>query len=555
MDPLSARAIFREAARRSGADIAKVLPPASPYRVPQLLDRKHAPQWAAFSDPSPKIAIDAGGRSGKTTGSIRWLIMGALESPRSVNVFIGLTREEAKLLAWDEIKDVNDLFGLGLTFNEANLMARAPNGAKIWVTGVDQKKHVRKLRGLKYRRIVLEECGAQGSHLKELVQDVLEPRTVDLNGQICMLGTPNAARAGFFFDAVHAVNGVKGWSHHHWTLFENPYMAHARKWVQEELFDKRGWTPEHPTYRREYLGEWVRDDSAMVYDFQPGRNTYKVLPEAEKWNCVLGMDIGWRDATAFVVWGWRKGDPNLYLLYAFKRSKITLTRIFKIVEKLRQSYRLRAIVVDPANAGRAIVEEANERWAKEAGGIKMEAAKKTEKKAHIELMNDDLNTGRVKILADSPLAEEWTLLQWDETGEDEDERFENHLADAALYGWRRAQHFRQKPPPEGPPKGSAEWERQLAREAARNLERKHKRKIKRPALEVDPLGSSTRFLRCCANTAWKRTKRRPTAHARSNLRSPRIYPSASRSRYTWNSRRAAEKSASKTSSRLRLVAA
>ena len=335
-------------------------------------------------------------------------------------------------------------------------------------------------RGHKYRRVVVEECGAQGPHLKELILDVIEPRTADLSGQIAMLGTPNAARAGFFFEACTGL--AKGWSHHHWTLFDNPYLPHARQWVQENLFDARGWTAEHPTYCREYLGLWVRDDSAMVYDYREDRNTYAVLPEAEKWHCVLGIDLGWRDSTAFFVWGWRKGDPNLYELYAFKRPKMTLSAMFRIINKLRESYRIRAIVADPAGQGRMLIEEANERWRTELGGLEMESAEKSEKNAHIELFNDDLRTGRVKVRPDSPIVSEWVLLQWDETGEDEDERFENHLSDAALYGWRRAQHFRQKPPPEKPKIGTREWERQLAR----RLERKH-RKIRNPDLLTDPL--------------------------------------------------------------------
>ncbi len=419
-------------------------------------------------------------------------MMGALMAPRSMNPFIGLTRAEAKLLAWDEIKAVNDSFGLGFTFNEADLIARAPTGAKVWVTGADQQKHIRKMRGHKFRRIVLEECGAQGSHLKELVEDVLEPRTADLHGQICMLGTPNAARAGFFFDAIHGLNGAKGWSHHHWTLFDNPYLPHAREWVQKNLFEDRGWTDDHPTYRREYLGEWVRDDAAMVYDYRDDRNTFTVLPEVDSgWRAVLGIDFGWRAASAFFVWGWHPSQPGLHELYSMKRPKMTVTAIMKQVEKLHENFGFKAIVGDPGGLGVTIIEELNERWRKELKGIEIEAAQKTAKKDHIVLFNDDLRTGRIKVRKDSPIVEEWTLLQWDESGEDEDDRFENHLSDASLYSWRRAQHYRHKPKTEAPPKGTPAWERRLEREHTRRLEKLHKPKthLGSPLLR-DPLSKS-----------------------------------------------------------------
>lgn len=429
MDDVSARIILKAYARRTGIDIAKLLPEQKKktVRIPDLLDKKHRKQYVAFSDPASKIAIDAGGRSGKTTGSLRWLMMGALMAPRSMNPFIGLTRAEAKLLAWDEIKAVNEHYDLGFTFNEADLIARAPNGAKVWVTGADQQKHIRKMRGHKYKRIVIEECGAQGAHLKELVLDVLEPRTADLKGQICMLGTPNAARAGFFFEACKGLAGAKGWSHHHWTLFDNPYLPHARAWVQENLFEARGWTEDHPTYQREYLGNWVRDDASIVYAFEEKRNTYKTLPEVEKWHAVLGIDTGWKDSTAFVVWGWNRAHPALHELFAFKRPKMIPSAIMKLVKKLRETFHLRAVVIDPAGVGTFLVEELNQRHREELGGLEVELAEKNAKRDHIELFNDDLRTGKIRVRNDSPILEEWHLLQWDETGEDEDARFENHL--------------------------------------------------------------------------------------------------------------------------------
>jgi hypothetical protein len=486
VDPLSARRLLEEVARRTGADPAAFLPKSEPVRVPRLLDPKHQKQLTAYSDPSAKLAIDAGGRSGKTTGSIRWLLEGALLAPRSMNPFIGLTRAEGKLLAWDELKAVNDQFRLGFSFNEQDLIARAPNGGKVWVTGADKQREIRKLRGHKYRRVVVEECGAQGPHLKELVEDVIEPRTADLRGQIAMLGTPNAARAGFFFDAVHGLNGAKGWSHHHWTLFDNPYIPHARQWVRENLFDARGWTEDHPTYCREYLGKWVRDDAAMVYAFERSRNTYAALPQVEKWSAVLGIDTGWRDSTAFFVWGWNRAYPALHELFAFKRPKMIPSSMIKLIVKLRESFHLRAIVIDPAGVGRFLIEELNERYANELGGIEVELAEKNAKRDHIELFNDDMRTGKLLVRPDSPVVEEWALLQWDETGDNEDERFENHLADAALYGWRRAQHFRHKPTPTGPQPGTPEWERQHAREISRRIEKTHRRKQGISPLERDP---------------------------------------------------------------------
>ena len=58
--------------------------------------------------------------------------------------------------------------------------------------------------------------------------------------------------------------------------------------------------------------------------------------------------------------------------------------------------------------------------------------------------------------------DEWRLLQWDEDRPKEDDRFENHLSDAALYAWRESRHYASVPREVEPEVGSEEYYKRLS---------------------------------------------------------------------------------------------
>jgi hypothetical protein len=122
---------------------------------------------------------------------------------------------------------------------------------------------------------------------------------------------------------------------------------------------------------------------------------------------------------------------------------------------LRDKYRPYKIIIDAGGLGKKIQEELNQRYS-----LTIEAAEKERKFEFISFMNSDLEQGYIKIPDNSPLAAEMRLLTKDEEKfKDgvlkEDERFDNHLCDAALYAWRFIYNYRFKEPP---PKKTAEQE-------------------------------------------------------------------------------------------------
>ena len=100
-----------------------------------------------------------------------------------------------------------------------------------------------------------------------------------------------------------------------------------------------------------------------------------------------------------------------------------------------------------------VVEEINQRF-----GLNLEPAEKVHKKDFIELMNDDFKNGNIEIGEGmEDYTDELEVLQWDDDGKREDERFPNDVCDAALYAWREARHWTYEYEPNDPQPGTNEF--------------------------------------------------------------------------------------------------
>jgi len=223
---------------------------------------------------------------------------------------------------------------------------------------------------------------------------------------------------------------------------------------------KRGWDDNHPTWLREWRAQWVNDASALFYAFAEPRNVHN-LPEEKLrgrgWVHVLGWDLGFRDDMAKVVWAFHPDDACLYEAFSWKEPGASLEKCNALDEELHRRFNVCARVADTGGGGAMLVEEHSRRWP----GHSYEAAKKTEKYAHVVLFNDDMRCGRVKVREGSPLHQEMATLpkdpDWpDEKAPREDPRFPNHCCDAGLYGWRRAYHFTHEHQEEKPAPGTPE---------------------------------------------------------------------------------------------------
>lgn len=474
--------MLAELTREAAALEARILREAPPPREIQCA----FPQQRAYVyDDSQLQAAFCTRRAAKSySGGLKGYRIAA-KYPRSAVLIAGLHRLEIKRIYWEPIlKRISDEQGLGVVFNETELTARLPNRSIVYLLGMDaNEKEKRKALGQKFPCVIIDEAQDWMTDVNTLVFHVLKPAVADYRGQICLQGTPGLIAKGLFYDVT--TGKEPGWKLHEWTTHDNEAPAPdgsgktcAQQWSDEiaELKRMKPGVENTPAFRRNYLREWVVDEDKLVYRYVTGRNEFSgKLPFVEgpgRWHYILGIDLGYNDDTAFVLWAFHDSDPTLYGLETFKKPGLDITGVAQLAKSYdaARGGDIEAMVIDGSNK-QAVAEMSNRH-----GLGKLVPADKTGKGDFIELMNADYITGRIKLAPQcAPLKEEYAALIWDDKSATRQEHpaCPNHAADAGLYGWRYCYQYMSKVPEKKPAVGSPEWiaaqERALFEKAQRDV--------------------------------------------------------------------------------------
>lgn len=424
--------------------------------TPKFLDGVYKLQDEFIEHPSKFKAFFATRRSGKSYTGGLYALKTAYENPGCSVVYIALTHDSArKIMFKDVLKPLNRKLRLHAKFNETNLTVTLPNGSVVYLVGADSSEDEKnKLLGQKYKLAIIDEAASFTIDLRELVYGTLKPAMADLGGTIVMLGTPGNLTKSLFFDIT--TGKEPGWHVVHANTSANPYMAEKWRKEIEELTANQPYIIETPFFKQMYLGQWVIDLDSLVYKFNEDRNVYTDLPMLSngEWQYLLGVDLGYEDASAFVVVAYHEHNKVLFIMDTFSKSKMDITDVADKVRQFKTTYDISKIIIDGAN--KQAVEEIQKRH-----GIALTTADKTGKSDFIEIMNAELILGRIKVHSTKAraLVDEWLGLIWKEKGTKREEHpnCPNHLADACLYAWRYCYSYLSEPLKPKPQPGTKDW--------------------------------------------------------------------------------------------------
>jgi len=416
-------------------------------------------QHAAWSDPSDRKAILTSRRAGKTELVIRDCVHDARHRTDTDYAYVALTRRSAEEIVWNRIlKPLNRKYQLCSEFREQKLRMILPGNCRITLFGADKPGWMETFRGSYYRRVILDECGSYRINLDKFVHEIVEPTLVDQQGTLWMVGTPGRVPSGMWWEMTRPEVALRrpGWSFHNWTVEDNPHM---REQFRKLYARKKALNPDidtDPSFLREWRGLWVVEDQVdNVYGFSPERNVAAVHEKDPEDHYVLGVDFGWHDDTAFVVGVWREDSPTWTVLESYKAPHLDITATAERIKEYIERYPGVHIVGDQKRS--QLLEEMRVRH-----GIPLARAEKADKHDWIRLINTDLRAGNILVVdPDSqPLVDEWIFLKkkhkpngdWVEhPGQP------NHCADAHLYAYRYAHHYRFEPIEEPMQKFSRQW--------------------------------------------------------------------------------------------------
>lgn len=450
-------------------------------------------------------------RSGKSFGMTSLVLEHGERHPNSRILVISLTLKSTKENYWSSapggIFAQDYMYSLNLSFNHTELTWTHENGSRGRLAGAETKADIEYFRGAAAEAdvIIIDECKSFAPDLlSQLIVDVIKPGLMTRRGKLIMGGTPGSIPEGPFYAATEPTNRVKWrnpdtgeeeerttcipytgrvvsqedgrWSLHSWTIQENTAKKH--QWEEALIIKSTDYNNDdlHPVWRREYLGEWVTDSDELVYAFakckkkgmctwipDPNGDSNGLNPEHGPWRLVMGLDFGYEDSCAIVVSAWSDTRQELKHVYDWKSPHLTIDDFTKHIHRAIKICGKPDVIVGDAGAlGKMIVETINQRYA-----LGIIPAEKKDKYDHIELVNSDFHSNRIKVILGSGLDQELSALQWDlskdkklliRTGKlREDPSCENHLSDAFLYSWRYTYHFWAKERKPEVIQGSAEW--------------------------------------------------------------------------------------------------
>lgn len=420
-----------------------------------------------------KVAV-CSRRAGKSLGIIGDAVDLCQSEKRVRVLYITLTRENCVEIIWPDLLRILEESKINCKINQQRLSVTFPNGSVFSCAGAKDKREIGKFRGRKLRRIYIDEAQNFPTYLQSMIEEDLIPTLRDLRGEMFVTGTPGPLKRGFFYDI--ASNGR--WESHKWTAFENPHMHNPdglyglpqvdlEKTLEEERATT-GHRKDDPKYMRETYGEWTEDTNALVFKFDSVKNVTSKMPP--KLTYIMGIDLGYNDADALAVIGYSHEQNQVYLVEELVTRKQGITELVKQIEMLRTKYNPIKLVMDAGGLGKKIQEEIQRRHT-----IPLQAADKQRKLEYIELLNDDLRTGKFQAVPNSKFEADCYLVQWDRDPEDPSKlivskQFHSDICDAVLYAWRECYHYIKQDALEKPDKSSDTYMDSLEAKEAEEME-------------------------------------------------------------------------------------
>lgn len=418
---------LQEAQRRAKGREGKVAP----------LMRLMSPLQRQFiEDPSRFKIARCSRRAGKSYGIAGYLIKTCIEHPNSPTLYLGLTRDSAKEAVWSILIDLLTTLGIAHEARPSSLRITFSNGSFIQLFGADVPNAAARLRGRKFRLIAVDETGFYSA--VDSLMPVLLPTLSDYSGSLVMASSPGIMLSGFFYEA-DVGDMADQWSHYHWTMFDNPifmgpatdpkFSSRAEQELDTVCRLLFGGNRNHPAFIREYLGQWVRDGSSLVYPYDQKNlvDRWYVIPREEY---AIGVDLGVSSNSAISVVKYSQYAREVQLVDQWEQAGMLVDDFADKLMEFMEHYKTQIIVADTGGLGAAVVQELRRRY-----HLPIKAAEKIDKAFFQRVFANDLLSGFIKVTRDLHILREWDRITKDDEGK-EIRGPANHVSDSFLYIYR-----------------------------------------------------------------------------------------------------------------------
>lgn len=271
---------------------------------------------------------------------------------------------------------------------------RFPNGSTLALSGCDAQRY-EDLRGTEADEIYMDEVGFIDD-LDYILNDILLPQTQDTKGRVILISTP--ARSPSHPSVKVANKHIATGRYFTCTVWDNP--RHTRDQQERYFRTLAGDLPLEKFYqtsmfRREYMAEFVIDEErAVIPEWTKQRQFDCVfepsLPEA--FDAYAGIDLGWRDGSAYVLGYWDFPGARLVVtdeLLAFKQPLDQFQANCEAIEANRIPRHKHITRVSDSDPQALVIAEMNRRrWS-------VRAAVKRDKELSVNLLRELVRDGKL----------------------------------------------------------------------------------------------------------------------------------------------------------------
>jgi hypothetical protein len=300
-------------------------------------------------------------RSGKTLLAGALLLIECLRVPNTTAIYISQTMELAERIIMGAMNQIIDTCHLTNGKGERLNPKKFDNGSSILIRGLSNTRDPDLIRGNKAKVIVIDEFFhiTEDGLLEYMMNEVLEPMMLDYANDYTMLllGTPPRVK-GTYGERMWLNSDVPKFS---WTFRDNPHPSDLQariEFVNKKLEEKGlDWNSSYA--QREYNGQFVYDEDAMLYGDYHTYNPETFMPDMDITDVFIGVDYGMSDYTAIVAVVWDKPRRKGFVAFEAKFNRWDLTKGITIYERLRtEAVKAWGIALD-AFGPRAVAHEAN----------------------------------------------------------------------------------------------------------------------------------------------------------------------------------------------------
>lgn len=284
-------------------------------------------QEVLLNDSDKRILVNTSRRTGKTNLAARWLVKKCIK-PNSPCLYVHIKFDNAIRQAFDICLECAKQAEVGIDrFSKNEGIIVFKNGSYIKFVGNSNKAEADKIRGFRFRGIVIEEA-AFTINPKYLIEDVLTPTMADYkDSQIMMISTPPRQPKTYYEDCYDSGD----WKIYEWNAMANPFIPSFRDFINETLI-KKGYKESDPFIQREIYGKFAFDTEAQVFK---GYQLYNQDPKINGITDVyIGIDFGWNAYNAIVGIASNKHIKKAYVFAERKFNKSTVTDIIRATNEI-----------------------------------------------------------------------------------------------------------------------------------------------------------------------------------------------------------------------------